>query len=127
MARSRSAAPGIPFGQIAGVGGDARADDPLAHVLQGGQAQVLAGGDVAEEVGPGHGGHGAADGRGDVVVARADVFVATWVVQLILGVGVKLVMDPLGATPDVRTYLGATLTRGGSSRPLVFWTWRCAG
>ncbi len=48
-----------------------------------------------------------------VLAAFAAVFLATWVVQLILGVGVKLVMDRLGATPDVRTFLGATLSRGG--------------
>jgi membrane protease YdiL (CAAX protease family) len=48
-----------------------------------------------------------------VLAAFAAVFAATWVVQLILGVGVKLVMDRLGAAPDVRTYLGATLSRGG--------------
>ena len=47
-----------------------------------------------------------------LLVGFAAVFVATWVVQLILGVGVKLVMGRLGATPDVRTYLGTTLSRG---------------
>ncbi len=48
-----------------------------------------------------------------VLAGFAAVFAATWVVQLILGVGVKLGMDRLGRAPDVRTYLGATLSRGG--------------
>ena len=60
-------------GQVGGVGGDLVGDDPLAHVLDLGEAQVLLGRDVAEHAGPVPAGQGRADGRGDVVVARGDV------------------------------------------------------
>ena len=62
--------PGNPLDDVGGVGGDAARHHPLVDVLDGGQAQVLAGGDVAEEIGAGGGGDGPADGAGDVVVAR---------------------------------------------------------
>ena len=53
--------------------GDLRSDQAVAHILRIGQAQMLGGRDVAQEVGARGGSHGAADGGGDVVVARGDI------------------------------------------------------
>ena len=55
------------------MGGDLVGDDPLADVLDLGQAEVLLGRDVAEHARPVPAGERRADGRGDVVVARGDV------------------------------------------------------
>ena len=60
-------------GNVGGVGGDLVGDDPLPHVVQIGQAQVLLGGHVAEHSRPVPGCHSGADGAGDVVVARRHV------------------------------------------------------
>ena len=73
MAMSFFHGAGQVFDDIGGVSGDAGRHDPIVYVLGGRQAQVLAGGDVAEEVCPGAGGYGAADGAGDVIVAGGDV------------------------------------------------------
>ena len=61
------------LGDVARVRRDLRSDDPLAHVLRVRKGQVFGGGDVAEEVRPGGRRDRAADGGGDVVVARRDV------------------------------------------------------
>ena len=39
-----------PLGDVGGVGGDARGDDPFPHVLDGGEPQVLRRGDVAVKI-----------------------------------------------------------------------------
>ena len=57
--------------QIARMRRDPRGDNALAHVVDIGQAQMLGGSHVAEEIGAGGRGDRAADRAGDVVVARA--------------------------------------------------------
>ncbi len=64
---------GHALDDVGRVGGDLRGDEPLADVLDARQAEVLGRGHIAQEVGPGRGRHGPADGRDDVVVARGDV------------------------------------------------------
>ena len=61
------------LGDIGGVRGDLGGHEAIEHVLGVGQAQVLGRRHVAQEVGAGAGGDGAADGSGDVVVAHADI------------------------------------------------------
>jgi len=65
--------PGHALDDVGRVGGDLRGDEALADVVVRGQAEVLGRRNIAEEIGPGRRGHGPADGRDDVVVARRDV------------------------------------------------------
>jgi membrane protease YdiL (CAAX protease family) len=50
------------------------------------------------------------------------VFLATYAMQLLFGVGLNQFMRWLAVSPDVRTYLGATLNRGGVLALMVFFT-----
>ena len=64
---------GDALGDIAGVRRDARGDDAEVHVLGARQAQVLRGGDVAQEVDAGGRRYGAPYRGRDVIVAGSDV------------------------------------------------------
>ncbi|MGD2147406.1 MAG: hypothetical protein PVH41_11990 [Anaerolineae bacterium] len=48
-----------------------------------------------------------------VLIVYAGLFAAVWLVTLVLGVGVNQVMRWLGASPNVRIFLGSKLSRGG--------------
>jgi membrane protease YdiL (CAAX protease family) len=48
-----------------------------------------------------------------VLVGFVAVFLATWVAMLVLGVGINQVMKRFAATPNVRIFVGSTLSRGG--------------
>ena len=50
------------------------------------------------------------------------VFLATYAMQLLFGVGLNQLMRWLAVSPDVRTYLGSTLNRGGVLVLLVIFT-----
>lgn len=47
------------------------------------------------------------------------IFMACWIVHLLLGVGPNWVMKQLPVTPDVRTFAGSTLSYGGRLAALV--------
>ena len=65
---------GNALGDIGGMRGDLRGDQAIAHILQHrAGAGARPGVHVAQEVGARGGRHGAADGGGDVVVARGDI------------------------------------------------------
>jgi membrane protease YdiL (CAAX protease family) len=48
-----------------------------------------------------------------VLFAYAGLFAAVWMVTLALGLGINQAMRWLGAPPNVRVFLGSTLSRGG--------------
>jgi membrane protease YdiL (CAAX protease family) len=48
-----------------------------------------------------------------VIAGFIGVFLATWFIVLVLGVGINQVMKRLAATPNVRIFVGCTLSRGG--------------
>jgi uncharacterized protein len=50
------------------------------------------------------------------------VFLATYAMQLLFGVGLNQLMRRLAASPDVTTYLGTTLNRGGVLVLMVIFT-----
>ena len=64
---------GVSAGDVGGMGGYARGNDAFADIVDRRQAQMLGGRDIAEKVGAGHACDRAADGAGNMVVARRDV------------------------------------------------------
>ena len=100
---------GVPLGQVGGVGGDLVRHHALAHVLAGGQAEVLLRRDVAQHGAAVPADHGRADGAGDVVVARRDV----------RGQRAERVERRLAAPVELLGHVLADHVHGDVPRPLV--------